>query len=140
MGTNATTRSRRAVLTAALATAAASRAQGACRPAYPSPDAELLEACARFTALEQQFQGLFDGPCAIEDDDERDLAGDPILEAQAPALAIILSTPARTLAGLQAKARVAALQDPEALKPKPYVNAQLARSLLSDVLELRAPG
>jgi hypothetical protein len=135
MGTTATTRSRRAVLTAALATATTASSAAP----QPSPDAELLEACARYSALQLQYLGLFDGPGAIADDDERDALADPIFEAQAPALATILGTPARTIAGVRAKARVVTLEDPEALKPKSYNSAKLVRSLLSDVLAFPGP-
>jgi LmbE family N-acetylglucosaminyl deacetylase len=83
--------------TASATTSAAAPALPAESTVSASPDATLIAACEEFDRLEREYLALFDGPKAMADEDERDEAVVPIIEAQKPHWNVICSTQAKTL-------------------------------------------
>ncbi len=94
-------------------------------------DAELLRLCGRFVALEIQAKALFAGG-DLDDDDPRERA---IVTAQDKLLPRICAIRARTIAGVQAKARAVATWAPDLMRPErhPYTDERLIASILSDL-------
>ncbi len=122
--------SRRLLLAALPALAVAAPASAA-----PHPDAELLAAAARFRALTATHAGFFE---TIEDDDERDEAIALMHADWEEALdALCDAPPARTLAGVVARAVALVEYDREMLKDRHgyWDGAQLA-PLLRDLVAL----
>jgi len=68
------------------------------------PDAELIRLCAEFDALEIQHEAFFEGSTRIDDDEERDVALEPIETAQEALLDRICHLPICTLDGARALA------------------------------------
>ena len=68
------------------------------------PDAELIRLCAEFDALEIQHEAFFEGPTRIDDDEDRDVALEPIETAQKALLDRICHLPICTLDGARALA------------------------------------
>ncbi len=84
--------------------------------AAPHPDAALLASCADFEAAARSYNGIWrwrvwgtdhalQGPSYIEDDDERQLAGETFDSRMDVMAEAILDTPPVTLDGFQAVAR-----------------------------------
>jgi hypothetical protein len=99
-----------------LAAAAPPAAAGAPPPAT-GDDAELVRLCAEHDALERRYLGLYDGPDAIEDEDERDRAADPVRLQQSPLMERIMAAQPATTAGHRARARTLAYWAPDLLEP-----------------------
>lgn len=102
------------------------------------PDAILLTACAEFIALEAQSNATFN---EWDSDDPREIAAelvrDRICGEQDRPLYIIDTTPALTIAGLQAKARCLMADDLDAMVDDPSDRSSLIRTaLLRDLLEM----
>lgn len=74
-------------------------------------DVSLLGACGAFAELESAKLRLFYGPGRVSDDDEREEQISPFLAAQVKRLGVICSCPARSSAGLRAKAATWQLWD-----------------------------
>jgi len=108
-------------------------------PLPASPDAELLAACAAFDALERQYVALYDGPDAIEDDDECEAAARPIRLKQKPLLDKLTNLRATTLEGHLARIRSLVLEDQqldiEELATSSYINQRLLGMVLRDLAE-----
>ena len=106
---------------------------GAIQPP-PSPDAELLEACAAFDELEAQANATFTG---YENDSPEEAAAEVersrIYDEQDPYVDVICSTVAKTKEGMQAKARSLMAWAPDMLR---YGGREelLLGSLLNDLL------
>ena len=105
------------------------------------PDADLVTALGEFDALERQINGLYYGAAKIDDDDDRDEAIDPISKAQHAPLERLCAIRARTLEGLQARARTIVLEN---LDLDPSVDAieacctndRMMAALLRDLLAM----
>ena len=101
----------------------------------PSPDAELLQACAEFDALEQAYlatyvPGVDDGPEWHAAEVERDRLAD----AQEPVADRICELRAVTREGQVARARSLALWDAELMKPKDDIIGQFTQAIVRDLL------
>ena len=129
--------SRRAVLRGSAAVALALPAAALAAPAL-NPDAELLAACATFARAEQEIARL-------ERDADDDVFGAAVSASHA-AVVRVSGLPARTLAGLRAKAAVAqavyAADEPMAMVDRFGGPAQrhdvLAWKVLADLAEVAA--
>jgi len=121
---------RRALLGAALAAPLAATPAIA---AAPHPDAAVIAACAELDRLQRQWLRLFDGPGAIEDEAEREAAGEPILDAQEPLLDRICAAECATAEGIAAKLRSLALIDQNAHDlDSAYHDERLLASVMRD--------
>ena len=91
---------------------------GAASPATADDDAELISECAAFDALERRRNALLhDGDGKTADEVARDEAiSDQLYERQHPHFDRIMSLPATTIAGVQAKVRTLTLENLEILK------------------------
>ena len=103
------------------------------------PDAELMAACAAFDAAEREHLGLFYGPNAIEDEDERDRALDPIEEERDRLARVVCSLRATTLDGHLARIRCVMLEDMD-LDPaedarSSFLSESLVGALIRDLAE-----
>jgi hypothetical protein len=103
-------------------------------PVPPSPDAELLRACAAFDQLEAQANATFTG---YENDSPEEAAAEAergrIYDEQDPYVDVICSTVARTKEGMQAKARSLMAWAPDMLRHGGREELLLG-SLLNDLL------
>jgi hypothetical protein len=113
-------------------------------PAIPDEpdDAALIVALAELDAIERHVNSLDPGEAnAIEDDRKRHRVIAPIWEAQGPILERVCGIPARTMKGLQARARTILLEN---LDMDPAVDAmeavyqsdRLIAALLRDLLAM----
>jgi hypothetical protein len=74
------------------------------------------------------------GATPIEDDDERDAVVDPLREQQRPIENRICDLPAKTIEGIQAKARNIALWAPDLLtETNGYTDKKFVASILRDL-------
>lgn len=72
--------------------------------AAPSPDADLLAACAEFNACDLQQRAIYDGPDAIEDDEGAAAAAAPIFTRMNAILDCMEHLRAASSAGVAARA------------------------------------
>ena len=101
------------------------------------PDAELIAVCAAFDRLEAHINSLYEGKAnAIEDDDERDEAIEPLTERQEPLLDRMCAIRAKTPAGWQAKARSLAGWDLEILYESEHAVSWDDRMLVSLIRDM----
>ena len=105
------------------------------------PDAELLEACAAFDALERAYIASFDGLPEIEGpamDAHREESA-AIWDAQKPLVAMMVASQPKTLAGHAARARSLALwedDNPSGDVGSEFVNERLLGAILRDLAEV----
>ena len=94
-------------------------------------DAELLGACQDASGLIREYRAFYEGPCAIKDDMPVDAAIDAIgySKLRGDIFKHIAAIPARTLAGLQAKARVIVADQCDYR----FTGEELTASLLEDL-------
>lgn len=141
-GPQATPRGRRALFSAlagaALAGAAAPAvAARAARQAHP--DAELARLCDELTALTAEIETYYEGPLAIEDDDERDEELAPLRARERALTRHIASLPAATASGLRAKARAYVTWHPDFdsnAVAEGYADELLRASIIHDATRL----
>ncbi len=149
MGTNTQNPSRRSLLAALPAVGIAASAASARYPHDTNtlhPDAALIAACERLTALERRFMAVHD---EIVCDDERESHVEAILEARRPDLEFVVATVATTLAGLRAKLTATIVEDQEVFRDatkaadlgpdKAGSNVALQGSLLRDLVAVLKP-
>ena len=101
----------------------------------PSPDAELLEACAAFDALERAYiaaGGDYAPGSPEEDKSEAERAR--LSDAQEPLVDRICDLHAMTREGQVARARSLALWDPELMKPQNDTGGWLTQAIVRDLL------
>lgn len=77
------------------------------------PDAEVLRLCNEFVAITMAIHARYEGPHAIEDDDERDDILAPTRERERAVIDRLVALPAVTPEGLRAKAASYLLWDPD---------------------------
>ena len=105
-------------------------------PVPPSPDAELLRACAAFDALERAYlatyvPGVDDGP----EWDTAEVERDRLADAQEPLVDRMWKLQAVTREGQIARARSLALWDAELMKPgKAFTNDRLTQAIVRDLM------
>jgi hypothetical protein len=139
-GSNASRRSLLSAIGAAVLAPAGVGAVAACerRSHAPGMDAELIRLCEAFDLLERQRLELFDGPSAINDDEDRTVADLPLEAKQAELLDVIFEIPATTMAGVIARAKSIFLYDAELLNPN-YLHDpkdRMVAALVRDMAEL----
>jgi hypothetical protein len=132
-----TTPTRRGAMRLSTAALFAGIATTASASTKPSPDAELLEACAEFDALEHRINDLYSkGATPIEDDNERNKAIQPFTRRQSELIDRIC-TRATTREGLLARARSLTIWAPDLLKnhtPHACWDNRMVATLLRDLL------
>jgi hypothetical protein len=99
----------------------------------PNPNAELKTLCKRFLHLEWQRRSFFSGDCnPIEDEDERDLALEPIDAEQDTIVTRLVALPPKTLEGAALLAQSAMLWHPYTLEEQEAAgkDGQLIAALL----------
>jgi hypothetical protein len=103
------------------------------------PDAELMAACAAYDAAERRFLSFYHGPDFIENDDEREVAMEPINAERQRLVTLICGLRATTLEGHLARIRVVMLEDldldPAEDAQSRYHNENLRGALLRDLAE-----
>ena len=97
------------------------------------PDAALIAACDELNRIERGFLGFFHGPAKIHDEAEQDAAiATYDREGQrAQLVEVINTTPARTMEGVRAKARVILTED---LELRGKEDRSTIASLLRDIV------
>lgn len=111
--------------------------------AVRGPDAEVISLCSQYGVLSRRILALYDGPNAIEDDDEREKAIAPITEDLHALLARIGPMRASTTAGLLARLEMLVLETPHMLREPREDDcreAQILGALLRDGMALKAWG
>ncbi len=105
-----------------------------------SPDADLLEVCAAFDALERASLATFQGHAAGSPEEEAaDAERERLSEAQEPLVDRICELQAITREGMAARAHSLALWDAELLKPdRTYTGDKLTAAIVRDLLAGRA--
>jgi hypothetical protein len=83
--------------------------------AAPDPDARIIALCAEFTALEQRWQVACCAAKTTEEEDAARAIRDEISPRQAEILDELWDTPAKTQAGIRAKAEAAVVWAPDFL-------------------------
>jgi hypothetical protein len=104
-----------------------------------SPDAELLEACAAFDALEQAYiAGGGNYAPGSPEEDEAEAERMRLSDAQEPLVNRICDLRAITREGQVARASSLALWDAEMMKPKDDIIGQFTQAIVRDLLAGRA--
>ncbi len=104
-------------------------------PVVAHPDAELIAECAAFDVLERRYRATFDGVQTNEEWNAGDAERDRIHDQQELHYERITTMEAKTLEGLRAKARTAALENPELLKEdQGSRGGNLMLSIISDLI------
>ncbi len=107
---------------------------GKAAPEVVGPDAELLRLCAAIDTLQVQADALYTGPGRIEDDNTRDNAMVPIIDAQIPLIERMCEIRPATLRGHVARAQTYWGWDkdpPDA--DSPYCNEAMQGAILRDL-------
>ncbi len=114
---------------------AAALSVGAPSKARTVPDAELLEACAAFDALERAYLATGFGykPYSAEAE-AAEIERDRISAAQKPLVARMWEMQAITLEGQVARARSYALWDAELMKPQDDIEGLFKQAIVRDLL------
>jgi len=126
--------SRRTLFGLPLALAGLSAAPPAALAAHP--DAELIATLLTFDAMERRVLATYDGPDAIEDEDERQAFVRPIVAAQKLLMDKICALRATTMEGLLTRVRTVLFEDQDIMPDSiasTYVNERLLGSLLRDL-------
>jgi hypothetical protein len=99
-------------------------------------DADLLEACAAFDALERASHATFRGQdCGSPEEEAAEAERERFSEAQEPLVARICELEAITREGMAARARSLALWDGELMKPdRAYTGDRLTAAIIRDLL------
>lgn len=123
----------------ALASSAAMRPAMAVGAAHP--DAELLEACARFRALNDRHAAIYNAEYGPEfpDDDSKDAAWSIHRPQQSAALDALCAARATTLEGVVARGLTLAEYAPDLMDPderSDYVDDRQIMALLRDLVAL----
>lgn len=129
---------RRTLLTLAAAAPLAAADVCAAR-ANARPDASVLALCAEAERLERAIDACYEGESSIDDDDVRNAAAAPIIDAQDELLTGLCAMEAATPAAILAKLRLLAAMRPDVVRFSPDAGAQLERllgSVLRDAIRL----
>lgn len=116
---------------------------GRARASGPHPDAELIQLCAEYEAIEDRIRGLYEGAVPIQDERELDRAVEPLSAEQEALLLRITRVPATTIPGLHARIRLLAIENPDwagSVDDSDYRECRMIRALLRDGMLLRSGG